>query len=656
MSTTAPTATTSRSLSPSSPPFLFPKSSPTLTSSSDSASGTLLSSTYVESTSTLSSTAPSDKLKLDNQRQGKDVFPSSITTTTAKSFGAGWKSSSPFVSQLSSRNNNDASRHLAFENDPFHSQTRSSDLPMSYQVNPTPFLHRINTTTHELPHDFELYTPTSPNSVGHPFSPYPITPNDEIYHHHRPSVSSIDIELEDNPSYYIHTHPDTNALNHHQSVPNLPYVRQGLARRPSGVSVRFTDKDISTQDFDQNDIASQRGLRRMPGFNFGQIGARTKLMSSKSMPIIPMVGEGRNVFIHCVDNDLSEEDLRVYASEFGEVVSVKIPARTTRPHAFVMFKKPDQASSFIMHLKVRNIECEFGKEDYQVKNKALEDPNSANLYISGLPTSLTYDELAEILLPGKVCSWKPLVDEAGNRRGPIMARLQTRVQANDVIRKLNGRYYQGMSERLQVRIADSDEQKHFKRHQSSWSERSNGISLMDQLNHTSLIPEHAIALMNEDAEDVELIHTRDYLATQLEAIEHQLARTQIKPRSVVFPASEEPRYRSDIIGPKPTGIGHTAAGWGHRHTSSSFLHDSFGTWPDWTGAGAGAMNGKALPNTNPFGNFNDQYRQQAVSLTNSSGPEKSAGGWSGLHHVRSSPELGLRMVGASDFFWKSERE
>ncbi|WVW78431.1 hypothetical protein I302_100385 [Kwoniella bestiolae CBS 10118] len=691
-------SSTSRSLSPTSPPFIFPKTSPTFTSTSNSnsdstTSGDTISSTYVETNSTPSTTHSYTPKQIDSNNT-KIPFPSS-KTTTAKSFGAGWKSSystttatSPFnLVPMPTRDHT----FLLGGNGPFDVRSRSPSLPIlpSQAQAETPTIntfshnaiasgnaHQANIlypiNTKNLPNDFELYTPNSPNSVGHPFSPFPHSPCDEQTHpiRHHPSLSSIDIELEDHHhrSYpyqsspqgthtynHDHFHPPMNisSLSHHQSAPNLPYHHQGahILRRPS---VRFQDDDTPTS-FSMHDIneddgqhegegGMKRGLRRMPAFNFGQMGARNKLMSSKSMPIMPMLGEGRNVFIHRVDNDLTEEKLRVYASDFGEVVSVKIPARTPRPHAFVMFKRPDQAHGFIMHLKMKGIECEFGKEDYQVQNKALEDPNSANLYIAGLPTTITYDEIAELLSPGKICSWKPLVDEAGNRRGPIMARLQTRVQANDVIKKINGKYYQGMSERIQARIADSDEQKHFKRHQSFSRDRP-VVGGSIEVRPYGTIPQN-------EADDLELLQTRDYLASQLEAINGQLARTHLRPRNsnIVFPDPETP-FENDIIGPSPVPIGQIPPGWGHRHTSSNFSIDSLGSWPDWTGTWTGKPSGSAN-----FGSGlgHPQSRIQSLSLTNHSANESNIAALGALHHVKSSPELGGRSDSASKLLWNRD--
>ncbi|WWC59481.1 uncharacterized protein I303_102037 [Kwoniella dejecticola CBS 10117] len=651
----------SRSLSPSSPPFIFPRSPP---SRSGSTSTETLSSTFVNTSFTSSLDSHTETFKAVGAERDKpktSVFPSKSNhaATTAKTFGAGWKSSSifhPITSHPTTGAANQAFLPLLDTKGPFgntyYIRPRSPSLPNlpSHIMTPTehvpqhtqgPVLYPIN--THNLPNDFELHTPCSPSSGDSHFSPYPNPPNDETPHihpmRHQPSMASIDIELQDhsNSDQGRDVYTSISPINHHSSVPDLPYVQSHPHRQANVQYLEVQDEDAPIQ-FDQADQAGmKRGLRRMPAFNFGQMGARSKLMSTKSMPVIPMMGEGRNVFIHRVNAELSEEGLRAYASDFGDVVSVKIPARTPKPHAFVMFKKPDQAQNFIVHLKMRHIDCEFGKEDYQVQNKALEDPNSANLYIAGLPTNLTLDELSEMLAPGKICSWKPLVDEAGNRRGPIMARLQTRVQAIDVINKINGKYYQGMSERIQARIADSDEQKHFKRHQSISRDRPIPA---DRWAHS--------AFATEGTHDIELLHTREYLASQLEAINNQLSRTQIRSPKIVHTPND---YGTDIIGPSPVPIGQIPPGWatGHRHTSSNFSVDSLGSWPDWTGTWTQqAQSPNTIASAHQF-----QPRQQSLSFSDHDHPSLKGPTppYSTLHLVKSSPELGTRGDTAAKLLW-----
>ncbi|WVF69792.1 hypothetical protein IAT40_004571 [Kwoniella sp. CBS 6097] len=723
---------TSRSLSPSSPPFIFPRSSPTFTSRSNTTTHTSItsssSSLNIESPSSSITTSHSLTPTASSQfREKGDFFPSITTLATsaavsapssvtstggsptkAKPFGAGWKSTSTsFTAQMKEINSflpaSESHQHQQ-QQDVSVCRSRSPSLPIlpsqeqafasSRQSAATAHrdLFPINTNPY-IPHDFELYTPASPHTQGYlPFGaahhdPYPISPTESITTstlQRHPSISTIDIELDDHASpfpAYAHT-PTPTGLLHHQSVPNLPF-QQGLTRRPSGMSVHFREDVLDVPQGVESD-GMQRSLRRKPGLNFGQLGVpRNKLTGSRSMPVIQMVGEGRNVFIHRVNANLSEDDLRKYASEFGDVVSVKIPTRTTKPHAFVMFKKPEQAQRFIVHLKMGNVDCEFGKEDYQVQNKALEDPNSANLYVAGLPVNMIYDELADLLSPGKICSWKPLVDEAGNRRGPVMARLQTRLQAEEVIRKLNGKYYPGMSEKLQVRIADSDEQKHFKRQQNVWRER---VPPEEFGRHVVIPEQYSYELFDhhEDHQDQvpDLLKSREYLASQLQAIDQKLYGTTITPRA----------------GPTPSiAFSHGEPVFDHP-TCSDGMYDtpSSPTWEDhnhlrrasndsWSEPWASGIIGPAprkrapvrwnLPLISPDASCtNDQTdshsqslhraeksvtpthsRQQALSFGSLAqtqhelglGPELGLGAdlWaaaSGLKNVKSSPELGGR--------------
>ncbi|KAL0255969.1 hypothetical protein I308_100780 [Cryptococcus tetragattii IND107] len=424
---------------------------------------------------------------------------SSLAPTTARSFGAGWNSSSVVPSSkklelhcLSPRADGISS-----------TRTRSPSLPVlpsqsaTHQSQPRPCFQ-------DLP-DYSLYTSTTTSS------PNPSNPLWEIGFdgglRHQPSLSSVDLDFDDH-RYSPTRLSSTQKSLLRQSTPNLNSNRSEVTARRSCRSVRF---DVSEDD--ASDGSSGKAL-------------------SNNMLVLPRVGERRNVFIHRVSRTLTEAELHKIAISFGEIVSVKVQNCVAKPHAFVMFKKPEQAQRFIAHLKCRDIDCEYGKEDYQVQNKALEDPNSANLYMSGLPTDITFDELADLVAPGCICSWKPLMDEAGNRRGPVMVRLQTRPQADDVIRRLSNKYYPGMSELLQVRIADSDEQKYFKRYQML--ERLSPNSGLDHLRQRASMPAGDIT---HDVDDLSiLLQKQTLLTTQLKAINEKLARSaQSAPRPFPSP-------------------------------------------------------------------------------------------------------------------------
>ncbi|KIR35951.1 hypothetical protein I352_00893 [Cryptococcus deuterogattii MMRL2647] len=445
----------------SSPACYIPsRTSPTLTSGSTNTNST-------PSVDDSFATSHSDAASKDHETDSSPSLP----PTTARSFGAGWNSSSvvPSSKKLELYCISPLADGIS------STRTRSPSLPVLpsqsaiYQPQPRPCFQ-------DLP-DYSLYTSTTTSS------PNPFNPPSEVGFdgglRHQPSLSSVDLDFDD----------------HRYSPTRLSSTQKSLLRQ-------------STPNLNSNseDDASE--------------GSSGKALSN-NMLVLPRVGEGRNVFIYRVSRTLTEAELYKIAISFGEIVSVKVQNCVAKPHAFVMFKKPEQAQSFIAHLKCRDIDCEYGKEDYQVQNKALEDPNSANLYMSGLPTDITFDELADLVAPGCICSWKPLMDEVGNRRGPVMVRLQTRPQADDVIRRLSNKYYPGMSELLQVRIADSDEQKCFKRYQMR--ERLSPNSGLDHMRRRASMPAGDIT---HDVDDLSILLQKQTLLTmQLNAINEKLARS-----------------------------------------------------------------------------------------------------------------------------------
>ncbi|KIR26475.1 hypothetical protein I309_04631 [Cryptococcus deuterogattii LA55] len=445
----------------SSPACYIPsRTSPTLTSGSTNTNST-------PSVDDSFATSHSDAASKDHETDSSPSLP----PTTARSFGAGWNSSSvvPSSKKLELYCISPLADGIS------STRTRSPSLPVLpsqsaiYQPQPRPCFQ-------DLP-DYSLYTSTTTSS------PNPFNPPSEVGFdgglRHQPSLSSVDLDFDD----------------HRYSPTRLSSTQKSLLRQ-------------STPNLNSNseDDASE--------------GSSGKALSN-NMLVLPRVGEGRNVFIYRVSRTLTEAELYKIAISFGEIVSVKVQNCVAKPHAFVMFKKPEQAQSFIAHLKCRDIDCEYGKEDYQVQNKALEDPNSANLYMSGLPTDITFDELADLVAPGCICSWKPLMDEVGNRRGPVMVRLQTRPQADDVIRRLSNKYYPGMSELLQVRIADSDEQKCFKRYQMR--ERLSPNSGLDHMRRRASMSAGDIT---HDVDDLSILLQKQTLLTmQLNAVNEKLARS-----------------------------------------------------------------------------------------------------------------------------------
>lgn len=583
--------------------YIPPQTSPTLTSTSTN----VTSSPSVDDSI---ATSHSDAASKDH---GKDTS-SSLPPTTARSFGAGWNSS-PVVPSWEKLEHYCLSPHIDAVTP---TRTRSPSLPVLpsqsaiYQPQPRPRFQ-------DLP-DYSLYTSAATSFPN---------PSRQIGFvaglHHQASLSSVDFDFDDHrysPTRLVST--QRSLLR--QSTPNLHSNKPELTGRRSCRTVRF--------DVDEDDASE---------------GSSSKDLSN-NMLVLPRPGEGRNVFIHRVSHTLTDDELHKIAISFGEIVSVKVQNRVAKPHAFVMFKKPEQAQRFIAHLKSRDINCEYGKEDYQVQNKALEDPNSANLYISGLPTDISFDELADLVAPGCICSWKPLTDEFGNRRGPVMARLQTRSQADDAIRKLSNKYYPGMSELLQVRIADSDEQKHFKRYQMR--ERLSPNSDSDYLHRRASMPAENIA---HDVDNLSILLERQtLLTTQLNTINEKLARSahgashpSLSPvrlssiHTVPFPSSPITEDMDCILSP-------TNSSYRGRLSStfSSPTHASDSIWASPSRMMTEPMWLDGWPIKSRLGDImrRESDSQLPKRLQSHDGIVKIPGE-ANLYHTKSSPELSVNLNG-----------
>lgn len=109
------------------------------------------------------------------------------------------------------------------------------------------------------------------------------------------------------------------------------------------------------------------------------------------------------------------------------------------------------ADGFMSEAQRLGLECQHAKETPHLKQKALEDPQSSNLYVAEIPLDATDEvrplrgvalmahqqEMRELFHPGIISSLRFLTDDMGNRRGTAMVRLQSRAQAEEAIRNVS---------------------------------------------------------------------------------------------------------------------------------------------------------------------------------------------------------------------------
>ncbi|KLT43292.1 hypothetical protein CC85DRAFT_60950 [Cutaneotrichosporon oleaginosum] len=232
---------------------------------------------------------------------------------------------------------------------------------------------------------------------------------------------------------------------------------------------------------------------------------------------------------------MTKEVLQKYGHHFGRVVSVKVenagevssetigqfPLKSghdNRGYAFVMFDTTQAALKFIQGLAASGITAQFGRETAHLKHQALQDPHSSNCYFADIPLDFTENDMRQLVYPARIASMRFLTDSSGNRRGTAMVRMDSRHQAEEVIERLNLRYtLPGCTKPVQIRIADSENQKAFKQNVSRSRNPGPGISnIYESSPNSSATSRRSSSFSsNEDTHEVHYPATKFHYIQQL---------------------------------------------------------------------------------------------------------------------------------------------
>ncbi|KAJ2080967.1 hypothetical protein H4R24_002684 [Coemansia sp. RSA 988] len=178
--------------------------------------------------------------------------------------------------------------------------------------------------------------------------------------------------------------------------------------------------------------------------------------------------DSRNVYIRNLGEDCTDETLVRMASPFGEIESSKsIIQETTgkcKGYGFVKYRTEEQAARAIEAFNAKGLHSTLAKDSFKSKLKRLQDRNSANIYVSNLPTDIDEEQLVEIIKPYPVVSARILRDSlTGQHKGAGFARMVDRETALQVIESLKGLRLPNAPGPLIPRIADSEGQKQLKK-------------------------------------------------------------------------------------------------------------------------------------------------------------------------------------------------
>ncbi|KAL9596326.1 MAG: hypothetical protein Q9219_005880 [cf. Caloplaca sp. 3 TL-2023] len=182
-------------------------------------------------------------------------------------------------------------------------------------------------------------------------------------------------------------------------------------------------------------------------------------------------GETTNVYVRGLHPDTSDEMLLAYGKRFGDVISAKSIIDTAtglcKGFGFIKYFNYNDAENCIRGFYYRKYEAKYARVGHNERLKTLANPNNTNLYLSNLPKNMNEADLSAIFKSKHpdftIVNHKVLKDENGLSRGVGFARFETPEVCQKIIEEFSGLLLdEEKGLRLQIRYADTDEQKEFK--------------------------------------------------------------------------------------------------------------------------------------------------------------------------------------------------
>lgn len=168
-----------------------------------------------------------------------------------------------------------------------------------------------------------------------------------------------------------------------------------------------------------------------------------------------------NIIINYLPQSMTQDDVFSLFSTIGEIENCKLirdkvsGTGQSLGYAFVNYKHPDSARKAIESLNGLRLQNKTIKVSYA--RPSSETIKGANLYVSGLPRHITQAEMDELFAPfGNIVTSRILYDQqTGLSKGVGFVRYDTRQEAEQAIKHLNGTVPAGTSEPVTVKFANS---------------------------------------------------------------------------------------------------------------------------------------------------------------------------------------------------------
>lgn len=166
-----------------------------------------------------------------------------------------------------------------------------------------------------------------------------------------------------------------------------------------------------------------------------------------------------NLIVNYLPQTMTQEEIKALFSSIGEVESCKLirdkPTGQSLGYGFVNYKYPADAEKAINTLNGLRLQNKTIK--VSLARPSCESIKGANLYISGLPKSLTQLDLEKMFSEcGAIITSRILYDQnTGLSKGVGFIRFDQRIEAERAIQKLNGQIPPGATEPITVKFANS---------------------------------------------------------------------------------------------------------------------------------------------------------------------------------------------------------
>ncbi|MFH4977737.1 hypothetical protein AB6A40_004446 [Gnathostoma spinigerum] len=191
--------------------------------------------------------------------------------------------------------------------------------------------------------------------------------------------------------------------------------------------------------------------------------------SSSSIPPVSPSSDGgeskTNLIINYLPQSMTQEEVRSLFSSMGEIDSCKLVrdkltgqcefSGQSLGYGFVNYVRQEDALKAVstlngLRLQNKTIKVSFARP-------SSESIKGANLYVSGLPKSMTQPELEALFRPfGQIITSRILSDNiTGLSKGVGFVRFDRKNEAEEAIAKLNGSIPTGCSEAITVKFANN---------------------------------------------------------------------------------------------------------------------------------------------------------------------------------------------------------